>query len=87
MCQCLICECWWCSWCDIACLGMSNMYCCFGCWCCKHDQIAAFDPYFCTCGQQSGFGGTCCCLGNVMCAPEWLKRYSVKKSSWHKSYN
>lgn len=81
MCQCLLCDCWWCSWCDIGCLGVGVQYCCFGCWCCKHDQVQAFDPNCCTCCEQVGFGSEFCCIGSVCCAPEWLRKFSNKKKA------
>lgn len=81
MCQCLICDCCWCSWCDIACLGVGYQLCCLGFWCCKHDQVQAFDPKCCTCCERTGFGSECCCLGTVCCAPEWLQKFSNKKKS------
>lgn len=87
MCHCLLCDCWWCSWCDIACLGLSCEACCLGFWCCKHDQIGSFDPNCCTCCERTGFGMTCGCLGTVCCVPEWLQKYSNKKKSRETSYD
>lgn len=81
MCQFLICDCWWCSCCNVGCLGVGASMCCFGCWSCKHKQIVAFDYSCCTCCEQTGFGMECCCVGSVCCAPEWLRAFSKKKKS------
>lgn len=86
MCQCLLCDCWWWGCCDIACLGVGGQTFCCGFWCCKHDQVQAFDPICCTCCQQTGFGGECCCVGSVCCAPEWLRKFSEKKKSAKKKH-
>ncbi len=83
MCQTLLCDCWWCSWCKIACLGVGASLCCFGCWCGKHDQIVSFDQNCCTCCEQTGFGLECCCVASVCCAPEWLRNFSKKMKSFN----
>ena len=30
MCQCVVCECWWCNYCGACYTGISMMYCCIG---------------------------------------------------------
>lgn len=80
-CQTLVCGCWWCSCCNIACMGVAMPVCCFECWCGKHDQLVSFNEKCCTCCEKTGFGGVCCCCGSICCAPEWLTAFSNKRKS------
>lgn len=49
MCQCLICDCWWCNYCGACDTGISMMYCCIGIWCCRPDKLEPAHSKGCYC--------------------------------------
>ena len=82
MCQCLICDCWWCNFCGVCCAGLSEHYLCCSYWCCKPDDLKKFNDKCCICFDGfEGFGGNCFCQGNVCCAPDYLKKWSVFRTT------
>ena len=77
MCQCLICDCWWCNAFGICCAGIHEAWCCIcSCWLCKPSEMLPLDPTCCHCCVWTGYGGICCCWGGVCCAPDKVKDYS-----------
>ena len=77
MCQCLICDCWWCNAFGICCAGIHEAWCCIcSCWICKPSEMLPLDPTCCHCCVWTGYGGNFCCWGGVCCAPEKVKEYS-----------
>lgn len=81
MCQCLCCGCWWCNICGVCCAGVHEAMCCCGCWVCKPDDLTQIDPDCCHMCQCVGSGGNFLCQGSVCCAPEYLKKWSVLRST------
>ena len=78
MCQCILCDCWWCHWCEVCCAGCHVAYCLCSCWMCKDESLEQFDGECCHCCDGCvGWGGNLCCYGDVMCAPDYLIRYSM----------
>lgn len=76
MCQCLVCDCWWCNWCGVCCAGWHYAFFCLACWLCKPIEMQNFDPDCCKCLAWTGYGGNFFCYGNVCCAPESVKMFS-----------
>ena len=81
MCQCLLCDCWWCNFCGVPCGGVGINYLCFSLWCCKADDYLKIDPTACHCCEFVGIGGNCFCFGDVCCAPEYLKQWSKLRAN------
>jgi hypothetical protein len=80
MCQCLLCDCWWCNYCGVCCAGYANHYLCCSYWCCKPLDFMRIDPNICHCMTCEGIGGSCCCIGDVMCAPLYLRQWSKQRT-------
>lgn len=76
MCQCMLCECWWCNFCGVFCGGCAHHGLCYSYWCCKPQDFEQIDPNICHCCSFEGLGGNCCCYGDVMCAPFHLQQWS-----------
>lgn len=43
---------------------------------CKTEELERIDGECCHCLECTGYGGNLCCYGDVMCAPDYLIRYS-----------
>ena len=79
MCQFLCCDCWWCNWCG-AYAGVHNAACICSYWLCKPDDLSAIDPECCHICACDGWGGNCCCWGDICCAPDSVKQWSQMMS-------
>jgi hypothetical protein len=80
MCQCLICDCWWCNVCGVCCAGVAYNYLCCSIWCCKAEDLQKIDANLCHCCTFEGLGGNFCCYGEICCAPDYLKQWSKLRS-------
>jgi hypothetical protein len=76
MCQCVICDCWWCNLCGACCAGWHWSFFVISCWVCKPLELVGFDPECCHCCTWTGYGGNFFCYGSLCCAPEAVKMYS-----------
>ena len=74
MCQCVLCDCWWCNVLGICCAGIHFAYCCASCWVGRPDQLQNQDC--CKCCEFVGCGDNCFCCGSVLCAPDYIKAFS-----------
>lgn len=74
MCQCVLCDCWWCNFFGVCCAGWHAAYCCASCWLCKPIEMS--NPACCTLCNCTGWGHNCFCYGGLWCAPEFVKEYS-----------
>ena len=82
MCQCILCDCWWCNWCGVCCAGWADHELCCSCWICKPDDLLMIDPECCHCCDGcAGYGGNFFCQGSICCAPDWVRNWSKFKSS------
>ena len=82
MCQCMVCDCWWCNFCGVCCAGWAEMMCCCSCWCCKPDDLQQFDKECCHCCDGcAGYGGNMFCQGGICCSPDYLKKWSVFRTT------
>lgn len=84
MCQCVCCNCWWYNCLGSMMSGCAVGYICCGCWVCKKQDMATRDVTRCYCGDLIGCGGNICCVGSLMCAPDWLKHWSTEKRNYYK---
>lgn len=75
MCHCVCCDCWWANCCGV-CAGWHLAYLLCSCWCCKPQELMAFDPYVCHCCDCDGYGGNFFCYGSLLCAPPSVKNWS-----------
>ena len=75
MCQFICCDCWWCNWCG-AYGGVHAAFCLCSYWLCKPDSLAQMDPDCCKICKCDGWGGNCCCWGDIICAPQVVKDWS-----------
>ena len=74
MCQCVCCGCWWVNCWGACCSGCHTAYCCYMCWICPPDGIEC-----CLCMKCTGIGANCLCVGDVCCAPEYLRAWSANQ--------
>ena len=72
-------QCCWSFYCQIH--GCSLGLFCFSCWMCGDEHLLAERGYeCCKCGGcDHGYGSSCLLGGSYICAPEWMKRYSIRK--------
>lgn len=74
MCQCVLCDCWWCNVLGVCCAGWHIAYCCMSCWVCRPDGLQNQDC--CICCKCTGLGENFLCCGSVCCSPDYLKQWS-----------
>jgi hypothetical protein len=77
----MICECCWCTCAKPTCPGLACHLVFCSTWCFKPEEIQSFDYNCIVCCEKSGFGLVCPLFASVIAAPEWLVRYSKKKSN------
>ena len=73
------CGCIWSFCCEFH--GCSAGYICCSCWMCGNQHLLAErGPECCKCGGcDHGCGSTGFCGGSYYCAPEWMRRYSIRE--------
>ena len=83
MCQTICCRCCWCNCCGSMMSGCAIDLVCCGCWSCKKEDYRIYNPHCCMCMELTGCGWNCCCLGHILCAPDWLHNWSNSKKKYY----
>jgi hypothetical protein len=77
MCQCVLCDCWWCNLCGEFCAGAAINFFVLGCWVLKPEDMK--NPACCSACTWTGLGDNLFCWGGICCAPDYVKDWSRAK--------